>query len=154
MAPNWVLCPQLQLVQMTLMQKVRIKCALLGHFKWNYSKNCSQPSRKWIMYSLSSHGAKPQRPFLHGNRQSLVIVMLFCLFWGWGKISCNWVWGPETACSHDVWATICHYTICRCCFQQTQSPLKAVEDLARTRLLRKAHRGGLIWLDRFEMVWL
>lgn len=26
--------------------------------------------------------------------------------------------------SHDVWATICHYKICLCCFQQTGSPLK------------------------------
>ncbi len=59
----------------------------------------------------------------HKNTEkSLVIVMLFCLFWGWDKISCNWVWGPETACSHDVWATICHYTICQYCFQQTGSP--------------------------------
>lgn len=69
-----------------------------------------------------SYLAKPQRPFSRGNRQSLVIVMLFCLFWGWGKISCNWVWGPETACSHDVGATICHYTICLYCFLQTGSP--------------------------------
>lgn len=29
-------------------------------------------------------------------------------------------------------------------FEQTGSPLKAVEDLARTCPLRKAHRGGLI----------
>lgn len=71
---------------------------------------------------FSSYLAKPQRPFSRGNRQSLAIVMLFCLFWGWGKICCNSVWGPETACSHDVGATICHYTICLYCFLQTGSP--------------------------------
>lgn len=38
--------------------------------------------------------------------------MFFSLFWGWSKISCNWVWGPGTARSHKVWVAICHYTIC------------------------------------------
>ncbi len=134
------------------MPKGRIKCVFLGHAECNYSKNCSQPSGKWITTSIALFTSSQTSEFLRGNRQSLVIVMLFCLFWGWGKISCNSVWGPKTARSHDVWATICHYTICRYCFQQTGSPLKPVEDLARTCLLRQAHRRGLMGLDRFKMV--
>lgn len=67
---------------------------------------------------------------LCGNRQSLAIVILFCLFWGWDWISCNWVWGLGIAHSHSLRATICHYTICRCCFRQTGSLLKREEDLA------------------------
>lgn len=80
--------------------------------------------------------------------------MLFCLFWGWGKISCNWVWGPETARSHDVWATICHYTICWYRFKQTGSSLKLELELGTFQGCVSSNRlsEGLMRLDTFKVV--
>lgn len=110
---------------MAWMQKGRKKCAFLCHVGCSYSENCSQPGKKIkdnYKYSCLHDQPNLREHFREETEKSLVIVMLFCLFWGWSKISCNWVWGPETARSHDVWATICHYTICQCCFNKQEVP--------------------------------
>lgn len=95
-------------------------------------KTFSQPSRKWISTSIA----------LLTSSQNLTDHFCIETDKAWSLSCCSACFGVEAklvATEFEVprrraptmfGATICHYTICRCCFQQTGSCLKLAEELA------------------------
>lgn len=136
------------------MKKGRINGPFLGHTECNCSENCSPPRRKWINARTVLFISRQTSETIFAWKQTKpghchVVLLVLGLRQNLLQLSLRSRDGVLPRC----WGHHLSLYNLSVLFSTNRKSQKTAEDLARTRLLRQAHRGGLMGLLLTDSRW-